>query len=68
MLFVQGARDSFGTEGEIGAVIKKLRLPATLYVIEGGDHSFKVPKKLGVPQESVYEKVMDEIVRWTRTI
>lgn len=68
MLFVQGARDTFGTRDEIGEVIKKLSLPATLYVIEGGDHSFKVPKKLGVPQPEVYENVMDEIARWARMI
>src|SRR5882672_110430 len=40
MLFVQGARDTFGTAAEIQAVIKKRRLPAEIYVIEGGDHSF----------------------------
>src|SRR5216683_2959989 len=51
MLFAQGARDTFGTAEEIRAVIKKLRLPATLYVIEGGDHSFKVPRSAGVPQQ-----------------
>src|SRR5713226_2568754 len=43
MLFVQGSRDAFGNEKEIRDVIKRLRLPATLYAIEGGDHSFKVP-------------------------
>jgi predicted alpha/beta-hydrolase family hydrolase len=64
MLFVQGARDSFGTEEEIRAVITKLGLPATLYAVEGGDHSFKVPKRLGVPQQDVYETVMDEVARW----
>lgn len=68
MLFAQGARDSFGNKDEIDAVIKKLRLPATLYAIEGGDHSFKVPKKLGVPQETIYENVMDEIARWMESI
>ena len=68
MLFAQGARDAFGNEKEIRDVIKKLRLPATLYVIEGGDHSFKVPKKLGIPQQEVYEKVMDEIARWLQSI
>jgi predicted alpha/beta-hydrolase family hydrolase len=68
MLYVQGSRDAFGTEDEIRAVIKKLRLPATLYIIEGGDHSFKVPKSAGVPQPEVYEKVMDEIARWTQSI
>ena len=68
MLFVQGARDAFGTEKEIGAVIKKLRLPATLYAIEGGDHSFKVPKALGVPQQTVYETIMDKVTEWARAL
>jgi hypothetical protein len=63
MLFVQGARDAFGTEAEIEAIIKQHRLPATLYVIESGDHSFKVPKSVK-PQPQVYEDVMDEVARW----
>ena len=67
MLFVQGARDTLGTAEEISAVIKRLRLPAKIYAIEGGDHSFKVPKSLGVPQENVYETIMDEIVGWLRS-
>jgi predicted alpha/beta-hydrolase family hydrolase len=64
MLIVQGSRDAFGTSDELRAVIKKHRLPATLHIIEGSDHSFKVPKSLGVPQPQVYENVMDEITRW----
>lgn len=69
ILFVQGARDAFGTEEEIRAVIKKLRLPAALYAVEGGDHSFKVPKRLGVPpQETIYETIMDKVVEWARTL
>ena len=68
MLFVQGARDAFGTEEEIRGVIKKLRLPATLYAIEGGDHSFKVPKRIGVPQQTIYEMIMDKIVEWMREL
>ena len=64
MLFVQGARDTLGTAEEISAVIKRLRLRAKIYAIEGGDHSFKVPKSLGVPQENVYETIMDEIPKW----
>ena len=68
MLFVQGARDAFGTEEEIRAVIKKLRLPAALYAVEGGDHSFKVPKRIGVPQATVYEMIMDKAADWARTV
>jgi uncharacterized protein len=64
MLIVQGARDAFGTSDELRAVIKKHHLPATLHIIEGGDHSFKVPKSLGVPQPQVYENIMDEIASW----
>ncbi len=66
MLFVQGSRDAFGTPDELREVIKRLRLPATLHVIEGGDHSFKVPKSSGVPQPQVYENVMETIAGWRR--
>lgn len=64
MLFIQGSRDAFGTPDELRAVIKRLHLPATLYAIEGGDHSLKVPKSAGIPQQQVYESTMDEISRW----
>lgn len=68
MLFVQGARDAFGTEEEIRAVIKKLHLPAKVHAVSGGDHSFKVPKAIGVPQAVVYENVMDQVAEWLRTL
>lgn len=64
MLFVQGARDAFGNQDEIKSVIKTLRLKATLYAVEGGDHSLKVPKSSSTPQPQVYEAAMDEIVGW----
>lgn len=65
MLFVQGSRDSFGTPEELKQIIKKLKVPAELYVVESGDHSFKVPKSAG-PQEKVYTAVLDGIARWLR--
>jgi predicted alpha/beta-hydrolase family hydrolase len=68
MLFVQGTRDSLGTVDEIQPFIKKLKLPATIYVIEGGDHSFKAPKKFGKTQEEIYEGAMDEIARWAQAL
>ena len=68
MLFVQGTRDALGTPDEIHPFIKNLRPAATIYSIEGGDHSFKAPKKLGVPQDQIFEAAMDEIDRWSRSI
>jgi predicted alpha/beta-hydrolase family hydrolase len=68
MLFVQGTRDSLGTTDEIQPFIKKLKLPAKIYAIEGGDHSFKAPKKFGLTQEEVYEAAMDSIGEWVKDL
>ena len=68
MLFVQGTRDALGTPEEIQPFVKSLRPPAKIYAIEGGDHSFKAPKKFGLPQEEIYENAMNEIVSWAATI
>lgn len=66
MLFVQGSRDAFGTPDELRAIIERDKLKATLLPIDGGDHSLKVPKSLGVSQEQVYESTMDEIAGWLK--
>jgi predicted alpha/beta-hydrolase family hydrolase len=66
MLFVQGSRDAFGTPAELRPILAKLEAPAELYVVEGGDHSFKVPKRAGIPQDEVYEAILDRIERWLR--
>lgn len=67
LLIVQGSRDAFGTSEELREAIKRLHLPATLHVIEGGDHSLKVPKSSGLSQQQVYDSAMDEIAHWLKT-
>jgi len=67
MLFVQGSRDAFGTPDELAPIIGKLKPRPAVFVVEGGDHSFKVAKKSGTPQEQVYDLVLDEIARWLVT-
>jgi predicted alpha/beta-hydrolase family hydrolase len=64
MLFVQGSRDAFGSPDELRATIKKHHLPATLHIVEGGDHSLKVPKALGIPQDEVYASALNAIAAW----
>jgi predicted alpha/beta-hydrolase family hydrolase len=64
MLFAQGARDAFGTPDEIRAVMRTHRFKGEIFPIEGGDHSFKVPRTAAVSQQQVYELVMDKIVSW----
>jgi predicted alpha/beta-hydrolase family hydrolase len=67
MLFVQGSRDTFGTADELRKVMKEFNAPAELFVIESGDHSFKVPKSTGT-QDAVFESVQDKITDWLRGV
>ena len=64
VLFVQGSRDAFGSADELKQAIKTSKLRATLYLVEGGDHSLKVPKSAGIPQGQIYENAMDKIANW----
>ncbi len=67
MLFIQGSRDAFGTPEEIAGVVKTRKLRGTtLHVIEGGDHSFAVPKSAGESQDQLYERIMDFIAAWLK--
>jgi len=68
MLFVQGTRDSLGTPEEIKPFVKNFRPAAKIHEIEGGDHSFKAPKKFGIPQDQIFETSMNEIAEWIRTL
>lgn len=64
MLFVQGSKDAFGTPNELQPFLARLKCPTKLYVVEAGDHSFKVPKRSRLSQEEVYRAVYDEVARW----
>jgi predicted alpha/beta-hydrolase family hydrolase len=56
MLFVQGARDIFGTPDELRPILAGLPR-ATLFVVEGGDHSLATSKRAGASAGDVLERV-----------
>jgi predicted alpha/beta-hydrolase family hydrolase len=66
LLFVQGSRDTFGTPVELAPVLSALAATSrpTLHVVEGGDHSFKLPGKNPAAQAEVYATVQRVIVDW----
>ena len=66
ILIVQGSRDAFGTPAELQPIIGGITASTMLHVVDGADHSFKVPKRSGVPQEAVYASIQDEIASWLR--
>jgi uncharacterized protein len=67
MLFVQGSRDVFGTPVELAPVLKDLAPRARLFVVDGGDHSFALPKRSGPSFETTMARVADEVVRFMRS-
>jgi predicted alpha/beta-hydrolase family hydrolase len=68
MLFVQGSRDTFGTPQELRPIVAKLEPSAELYVVEGGDHSFKVRKGAGVSQQDVHGAIQGHVAGWLRAL
>jgi predicted alpha/beta-hydrolase family hydrolase len=67
MLFVSGTRDALGKLDLLRPVVEDLGSRATLHIVEGGDHSFKVPKKLGRSEDDVTREIIDSIVHWMET-
>lgn len=68
MLFVQGSRDPFGTPDELRTALKEAGAAAAFCVVEGGDHSLKVPKRGAVAQEEADGAVASALVDWLRAL
>ncbi len=68
MLFVQGARDAFGTPGELTPIVQALQPPPTLHVVPQGDHSFKLSRKDPAAQAALYTAIQRVIVGWVRAL
>jgi predicted alpha/beta-hydrolase family hydrolase len=64
MLFLQGTRDTLADLDLITGVTHRLGSSATLHVVQGGDHSFKVRKKDGRTQEEVMAEIGEAIRQW----
>jgi predicted alpha/beta-hydrolase family hydrolase len=67
MLFVQGEKDAFGTPSELQPILGTLE-HAELCVVEGADHSFKVPKRAARSQDAIDTFVLDEVQSWLRRV
>jgi predicted alpha/beta-hydrolase family hydrolase len=66
-LFVQGTRDPLCNLDLLREeIIDKAPRLRALHIIDGGDHSFRVPKKLGRTEQSVFEEIAEATHRWIR--
>ncbi|HEY7530723.1 MAG TPA: alpha/beta family hydrolase [Gemmatimonadota bacterium] len=66
MLFLQGTRDAFADLVLLRPVCAALGDSATLHVIEGADHSFRVPRGSGLREGDVLDELADVSAAWMR--
>ncbi len=64
MLFFAGTRDPLCDLKRLQPVLGRLTAPWNLHIIDGGDHSFHIPKSAGVSQTEIYDSITQETVRW----
>jgi predicted alpha/beta-hydrolase family hydrolase len=65
MLFLQGTRDPLADLELMRTVTGRLGSRATLHLVEGGDHSFKVPKRSGRGDQQVMDEMATTLAEWS---
>jgi hypothetical protein len=64
MLFFAGTRDPLCRLELLQPVLHALTAPWELEVIDGADHSFKLPKSSLLSEQQVYAKMLKRMVAW----
>src|SRR3989449_1528860 len=68
LLFLQGTRDDFADLALLEPVCRRLDQRATLHIVEGADHSFRVLKRAGRTDADVLAELVQAVDDWTRMI
>jgi len=64
MLFLQGTRDEFAERSLLEPVVRGLGARATLHLVDGGNHSFGVPKSSGRTGAEVLDELAEALSLW----
>ncbi len=64
LLFIQGTRDSLADLALMKGVSDGLGPRATVHVVEGGDHSFHLPRRSGRTDEDAQTEMASVVGRW----
>lgn len=67
MLFFAGTRDSLCEISLLNAVLERVRAAWVLEVVEGGDHSFHVPRAAGLGDEEIHRRILERVIGWLET-
>lgn len=66
LLFLQGSRDGLCDLPILRLELNRLSSPRVLHVVEGGDHSFKVPRSTGRSTGQAWAEAAGVAVDWIR--
>ncbi len=64
MHFFAGTRDALCDNELLRKVLSRLDAPQELEIIEGGDHSFDLPRSFKTSVQDVYAKILQRTVSW----
>ena len=64
MLFITGSSDPLCTLSQLKDALDAIPAPTRLHVIPDGDHSLRVPRALGRPEEEIHRQIVDAISDW----
>jgi uncharacterized protein len=64
MLFFAGTRDPLCNLERLKGVLGRLHTDWELMTIKGGDHSFHVPKALGVEETEITRRIVEKTLEW----
>ena len=65
-LFVQGTRDSLCRLDLLQPEIERMNVPVELFIVEGGNHSFQVPARVGKTKEQVRQEILNRLLVWMK--
>ena len=68
MLFLQGDRDRLANLELLEPLVLDLDTAATLEVIEGGDHSFKVLKRVQRSEDEIFDQLSSILSSWASAL
>jgi predicted alpha/beta-hydrolase family hydrolase len=68
MFFASGTKDPFARPDLLSKTLKKIGRFATFQAVDGGGHSFEVPKKSGRTSQQVWLEVLKQTTEWLRTL
>lgn len=68
MFFAGGTKDPFAQPDLMAATLKRIGKHATTFFVEGGGHSFELPKKSGRTERQVLEEVLAHLLHWLNAL